>query len=263
MEIPIDWTQFNTQLLVGLVLMLIGGVVVYFKSDRFRSWFSRIMRVLAKKFRWALGQWKVILLLSTIALVDIVLAQTFGILLLVFIAIANLFCGAITLKLLSPSGTVSKMESAYRGSNAYFVPLPIRPGIGNGLIRNRYLGFPTGSVELAGKQFEFSDDPLFFDTNGLLRYSRTRDDGSIEVDFHLDEAIPNVKNVHVLINSGNSRQAYYSQAIGGIMLLFIDVPPITVDFILGKNVREWCIGNPGDFVREVSSEKVQNAWKGT
>jgi uncharacterized membrane protein len=262
-DLSIDWTQFITDLLVGLVLMLIAGIVAYVKSDRFRSWASRIMQLIAMKLRWAIRQWKVILLLSIIGVVDYVVAQAFGVWLFAFIAIANLLGGVISLMLLSPSEISSKKKITFQAGNSYFVPLPIRPSIGNGLIRNRYLDFPTGSVILAGKLFEFMDEALLFDTNGQLRYSRKRDDGSIEVDFQIDEAIHNVKAVHILINSGNSRQVYYSQAIGGIILLFKDVPPFTVDFILGNNIREWCIGNPGDFVREVSSDKVQNAWSGT
>jgi hypothetical protein len=46
-------------------------------------------------------------------------------------------------------------------------------------------------------------------------------------------------------------------------LVFKEAPPIDVELELGKNIREWCPGNSGDYIRETSSpETITEAWTG-
>lgn len=66
-----------------------------------------------------------------------------------------------------------------------------------------------------------------------------------------------------MINSGNSKNIYANKSIGRIRLVFKEAPPIDVELVLGKNIREWCPGNSGDYVREASSpETITEVWVG-
>lgn len=57
--------------------------------------------------------------------------------------------------------------------------------------------------------------------------------------------------------------SYANKGIGEIKLVFKDAPPIDIELVLGKNIREWCPGNSGDFIRETSSsELVTGVWTG-
>jgi hypothetical protein len=144
-----------------------------------------------------------------------------------------------------------------------FLPIPLNPGIGNSYLRDRYIAPPFGDVVLGGAQFQFKADSLIFDTNKQIRNSLPRNDGGKEIDFQLPKPENQVKSVYFLINSGNSKSVYANEGIGEIRLLFKDAPPIVVELVLGQNIREWCPGNPGDYVREASSPTIiMDAWKG-
>ena len=65
-----------------------------------------------------------------------------------------------------------------------------------------------------------------------------------------------------VLQSASKRQSD-KVVIGEIRLIFRDAPPICVELILGQNIREWCPGNPGDFVRDAPSPTItMDAWTG-
>jgi hypothetical protein len=143
-----------------------------------------------------------------------------------------------------------------------FTPIPLFPGIGNAHLRNLYLTPPIGDIYLNSIPFQIPLDAIIFDTNAQIRYSFPREDGSTEIELRLSTAVANVKKVHVLINSGNSKNVYANQKIGEIRLLFSKVHPMSTDLILGYNIREWAVGNQGDYVRELSAPTTRMAWQG-
>ena len=148
------------------------------------------------------------------------------------------------------------------GTPSTFNPISLVPGIGNSYLGRLYLNPPTGDIQLDGVQFHLSPDSLIFDTNEQPRYYLTRQDGGKEIEIQLNEPIANVKKVHFLINSGNSKSVYAGRKIGEISLRFGNVHPFTIDLILGHNIREWAVGNQGDLVREFADSSVQQAWQG-
>ena len=165
---------------------------------------------------------------------------------------------------LSSRGKFSLLRK-WGGANknrAVFLPIPLRPGIGNTYLKYRYIDPPTGDVVLNGVRFLLAPDMLIFDTSGQISSYLPRNDGGKEVDFRLPEPAIGVKSVYLLINSGNSKNIYANETIGKIRLIFKDAPPIVVELVLGQNIREWCPGNSGEFVRETSSLSITNVWTG-
>lgn len=144
-----------------------------------------------------------------------------------------------------------------------FVPLSLPTGIGNSYFETRFINPPSGNIILGGVKFQLEPKSLVFDTNEQIRYLTPRDDGSKEVDFRLPRPINQIRSTYFLINSGNSKNLYNNEKIGEIRLIFKDAPPIVTELVLGYNIREWCPGNPGDFVRETSSpDVIADVWKG-
>lgn len=143
-----------------------------------------------------------------------------------------------------------------------FLPLSM-PGMGNSYLKSRYIGLPSGDVIWGGAQFQLKPDSLIFDTGQHIGYFTPRKDGVKEIDCQLRESVNRVKTIHFLINSGNSKSIYADESIGEIRLIFKDAPPICVELILGQNIREWCPGHHGDFVRDASSPTLtKGAWTG-
>lgn len=165
---------------------------------------------------------------------------------------------------LSSRGKFSILRKRGRANEnrAVFLPIPLRPGIGNTYLKDRYINPPTGDVVLNGVRFLLEPDMLIFDTSKPISSYTPRNDGGKEVDFRLPEPASGVKSVHLLINSGNSKNVYANESIGKIRLIFRDAPPIVVEIVLGQNIREWCPGNTGEFVRETSGSSTTNVWTG-
>ena len=143
-----------------------------------------------------------------------------------------------------------------------YMPIRLQPGIGNAYLRNLYLNLPVSDSRLNNIPFLITRKTLYFDTNEQIRYYLPRQDGGKEIELQLTEPIANVKKVHFLINSGNSKSVYAGRKIGEISLRFGNVHPFTIDLILGHNIREWAVGNQGDLVREFADSSVQQAWQG-
>ncbi len=148
------------------------------------------------------------------------------------------------------------------GDSILFTPIPLFPGIGNAYLHDLFLNPPIGDVQLNSIPFQIPPGALFFDTNAQIRYYFPQADGSKVVDLRPSIPIANIKKVHFLINSGNSKRVYANQKIGEIRLLFNNIHPMSTDLVLGYNIREWAVGNQGDYIRELSAPSVQMAWQG-
>jgi hypothetical protein len=145
-----------------------------------------------------------------------------------------------------------------------FLSIPLPPGTANDYLKDRYLDLPSKILTPNGVEFQLGPDALILDTNKTIRSTFPKDDGSIEFGFSLHEPIKGIKAVYFLINSGNSRSIYNSFKVGKVKLIFKDAPPINTKLILGQNIREWCIANPGDLIREVLDHTANEvAWRGT
>ena len=90
----------------------------------------------------------------------------------------------------------------------------------------------------------------------------------------LSQPVSGVQAVHFLINSGDGRKKYFDREIGSMNFIFEqdDLPQPRFPIILGKNVREWAIGNyvsisetdprPEPLVASVESKSSHEAWRG-
>ena len=144
-----------------------------------------------------------------------------------------------------------------------FLSIPIPVGLGNQYFGRYYIDPPVGNnVKLEGVEFQLSPRSFVFDTNEGIHLYFPREDGSREINLKLEEPVRFVKSVYVLINSGNSKGFYKSRTVGAIELIFKDAPPVNTALKLGKNIREWCVGAPGDLVRETSDTLSKCVWKG-
>jgi hypothetical protein len=160
----------------------------------------------------------------------------------------------------SPIPTQKKNRFIETKSKFLSVPLA---GIGNAYLRERYLDLPSEIVMPNKVEFKIESNSPILDTANVIRVVLPRNDGFDEFGFNPGK-IQKIKVAHFLINSGNSLKSYRGMKVGEIKLVFKDAPPIVTELVLGKNIREWCIGNPGDLVRDVSDhESNQVAWKGT
>jgi hypothetical protein len=153
---------------------------------------------------------------------------------------------------------------AFAQAKPAFAAAPLGPGSGNSYLAARYIDPPAGTpAVLNGIEFELKPDCLVADTNETIRHTTKREDGWTEFELPLSKPVANVTAVHFLINSGNSLQIYDLFTVGDITLHFKDAPPIRTPLILGRNIREWCVGNPGALVRELADRKVSTlAWSG-
>lgn len=146
------------------------------------------------------------------------------------------------------------------GKKSSFNPIPIPPGLGNSYFRELYVEAPPDP--LGEPRMVLNRDSLVYDTNRQTRYYLPRNGGK-EVDLLLPKPVSHVRNVYVLINSGNSQEIYEGDQIGEIGLIFKEAPPIRVPLILGDNIREWSPGNPGKYVRTAISTTISKVWDDT
>jgi len=89
--------------------------------------------------------------------------------------------------------------------------------------------------------------------------------------LNLSQPISGVHAVHFLINSGDGRKKYLNREIGTINLLF-EQSSIPHPVVLGKNIREWAIGNfvniseadrrPEPLIDTVEIKSSREVWRG-
>lgn len=256
-----DWSQFIPSLIVGLIvgllLLAVGGGIAYLRSDRFKKWLNRLLNTIMRTLKWLIAKWRFILLYSVVVVWGAVVFHIYAdwkilAFSLVFYAVGFLSWG------LSIGRPIS-----FGRSKTKYLPIPLVPGIGNSHLKSRYIAPPAGDALLGKARFLLESKDLIFDTNEQIRYYTPRNDGGKEIDLQLPKPQNQVKSAYFLINSGNSKSIYAHQSIGEIRLVFKDAPPIIVELVLGENIREWCPGNLGDFVREASSPMLtKDAWTG-
>jgi hypothetical protein len=146
-----------------------------------------------------------------------------------------------------------------------FVSIPIPASIANDYLKDRFPDLPAHVVTPDDDKVKFQLDPDAFilDTNKTIYDVLPRDHRWEEFGFSLRKPRSHIKSVCFLISSGNSLKMYQSFRLGQISLVFKDAPPIITDLVLGQNIREGCIGNPGSLVREVSDHVTNKpAWRG-
>ena len=261
-----NWSQFIPSLIntvIGVLLTLIvGGAIAYLKSNRFKKWFNQLLTKMTLALKWLISKWQLIVLHSFVVILGMVIFRIYSdwrILAFSFICyVVGLLSWGFYI-----GHPISFSRSKSTESKTKFLPISLFPGIGNAYFKSRYVAPPSGDVFLGNAQFRLEPDALIFDTSEPIRDCLPRNDGGKEIDFHLPKPQNQVKSLYFLINSGNSKINYAHQSIGEIRLVFKDAPPIVVKLVLGDNLREWCPGNSGDFVREASSSMItMDAWTG-
>lgn len=261
-----NWSQFVPDLIVAFVgaffVLVVGGVVAYLRSDKFKKWFDRLLNKMILASKWLIAKWHLVVLHSLVVILGIVVFRIYEDWRIPVFSIVCYVVGLLTWGL-SIGRPLSFGMSKSTASKTEYLPISLVPGVGNSYLKGRYIAPPSGDVFLGKAQFRLEADALVFDTNEHIRHYTPRNDGSKEIDFQLPKQQDRVKAVYFLINSGNSKSLYAHQEIGGIRLVFKDAPPIVVGLVLGENIREWCPGNPGDFVREASSPMItMDVWTG-
>jgi len=260
-----NWTQFILDLIVkyiGVLGVALVGVVAYLRSDKFKKWFGRLLNKMMLASKWLIVKWHLVILNSIVVILGIVVFRNYT-----DWRILAFSLGCYVVGLLSWGLTIGRPISFGRRRSAEsktnYLPISLSPGIGNSYLKNRYIAPPYGVVFLGKAQFRLDPNALIFDTNEQIHYCTLRNDGGKEIDLQLPQPQNQVKSAYFLINSDNSKSIYAHKYIGEIRLIFKDAPPIVVELVLGENIREWCLGNPGDYVREASSPMItMDAWTG-
>jgi hypothetical protein len=263
----IDWSQFIPDLIIAFIGVLIAsifaGKIVYFKSERFKTWLNKLPTKFVFGLKWLFERWYFFLPFSIVIILGAIAFRTYGDWKITAFSLICYAIGLFSWWLPKSRQTLFRRNSKNNTIETKFLPISLSAGIGNSYLKNRYIEPPVGDVVLGGVQFLLKQDSLVFDTNEQIRYYLPHDDGSKEIEFQLPESVNRVKSVHFLINSGNSKTTYANKKIGKIRLVFKEAPPIDVELILGENIREWCPGNSGEYIRETSSPAtVVGVWAG-
>ncbi len=261
-----NWSQFIPDLIVALAAVLfalvVGGGVAYLKSNKFKKWFDRLLKEIVLASKWVVAKWHLIVLHSLVVIWGTVVLRIYADWKILAFSLVCYMLGLLSWGLFI-GRPISFSRSKSTESKTKYLPISLIRSIGNSYLKSRYIAPPSGDVFLGKAQFRLEPDALIFDTNQQIRYCTPRKDGGKEIDLPLPEPQNQVKSAYFLINSSNSKSIYKYQHIGEIMLVFKDAPPIVIELVLGDNIREWCPGNPGDFVREASSPMItMDAWTG-
>jgi len=235
-------------------------IFAYSKSKRFRGWLKQASSQLRLAAKWLVRKWRFIVFFSFLIFLEVTILYVYADWKIVALSLAHLVIAGFGCRLLAKQHHALKNKKSE--SQSRFIPVPIPPGVGNKYFGKFYIDSPSGDVLLGGVEFQLQPKSLVFDTSGQIRQYSPRDDGCKEVRFVLSEPAKSIKSVHFLINSSNSKSFYRSEKVGEIKLIFKDAPPITTELILGKNLREWCIGATGNLVRELSEPLSKVVWQG-
>ena len=262
----IDWSQFVPDILAGivvaLILAIVGVVIAYFRSEKFKNWLNKLFNKASFALKWFIGKWRFILLFCVVTVLEMIIYRIYADWKIVTLSLICYATGVFSYRWLVSRPFPIK-ENKFVESKSKLLPISLPSRIGNSYFENRYIDPPLGYVVLGGVEFRLLPKSLIFDTNEHIHYFLLRDDGSKEVEFGLPDAVNHIKSAYFLINSGNSKSIYKNQKIGEVVLLFKDAPPLVTELVLGQNIREWCPGNPGDYVRETSSPLVvMGVWTG-
>ncbi len=140
-------------------------------------------------------------------------------------------------------------------ATATLVPLAVEPiplaSIVNGPLTNDYAAPPIGRVELGGVTFDL--DGRAFHSQAAPAPNNGYPDRA-----GLDLALVGVERVFVLITAGDAFTRWAGERVGQIVLTFDGADPVTVDLVLGENLREW---HPADNVVS-TAPGVTEVWTG-
>jgi hypothetical protein len=254
------WSQLLVQILGGLIVAALVGIFVYLRSEKFKNWIIRLFHRLKILVLWLLKRWRIILIIFLLFTLEVSLFYFYSDWKIVIFSLIYLTIIILIYSVMVKRPILSRTRNENNLSK--FLPIRIPPSVGNKQMDNLYLDYPTGKIILGEVEFLLEPKSLVFDTSSHIRYLSIRDDGCKVINFSLYEPVKSVISVHVLLNSGNSKSFYTSEKIGEINLQFKDAPPITTNLILGKNLREWCVGSSGDLVRKSTDRFTKVVWKG-
>jgi len=178
---------------------------------------------------------------------------------------------------------VGRYEDALRELLVKGLGLPLDDGIPNHIARPiQFAHIPLVESGLANADLSIYKNPPFGDCmwfgisfrvrNARISMADTFDSQSKLL--KLSQPVSGVQAVHFLINSGDGRKKYLNREIGSINFIFEqdNLPQSRCPIILGKNVREWAIGNyvtisetdrrPEPLVESVESKSSREVWRG-
>ncbi len=262
-----DWSQFIPDLIIviigTIITAILAGSITYFKIEKVNKWFNKLPKAGGRGAKWLVEKWYLVLPLCTVILLSAIAFRLYGDWKLVTFSLASYIIGLLSWVLFSSRQKLLEKKQATSVVTPKFLPIPISAGFGNSYLKNRYIKPPVGDVILGGVQFRLEKDSMIFDTNESIHYYLPLDDGGKQVDFQLSQSVNRVKSVYLLINSGNSKNIYANRSIGRIRLVFKEAPSIDIELELGENIREWCPGNSGEYIRETSRpETITDVWTG-
>jgi hypothetical protein len=258
-----DWSQFIPDLISsvigGLLVIGLAGALAYFRSAKFKDWFNKLPNYLSRIVKWLFGKWYFVLPFCIFVLLVAIGYRHIQDWNIVFFAITSYALGLLSWVFFENRRNLFQKNKSRDEEINRFLPIPIESGFGNDYPNDRYINPPIGNKLLNGIPFELK---FLFDTKKSLTFTHLND-GSRQIEFKLPNPVKHVKSVYILINSGNSKSDYKNRIVGRIRLVFKDAPPIDVELVLGRNIRDWCPGNPGNYVRETSSSDIGNdVWTG-
>jgi len=250
-----NWSQFIPDLLVSIIgvclTFLLAGIIAYIRSKRFRKFIENLVIKVKIPINILEKSWKLVVIGLSSLLLLIILRNILFIIIGLLLFILGLLLGQV----------VTVKNFIRRKKN--YVQIKLFPGIGNSKLSKNYITPPEGRVVMGGIPFTFAKEEIVFDTSESKGITSVYDDGSEEVEIKLETPLSKIRNLYFLINSGNSNSLYKGRIIGEIRLIFKDAPIIKESLILGNNIREWCPGNRGDYVREASNPKLHmSVWNG-
>ncbi len=257
-----DWSQFIPDLIISILVLFITGAVAYIKSAKFKNWLKNLLARFVLALKWIGGKWPLLVKVFILITLGGVIYLIYSDWKIIVLSIIFYLIGLLGWGLSNKNKLIPGQKRRTDVVKTKFLPMPIPAGIGNSYLRSRYINPPSGNIDLGEAQFHFEPNSLIFDTNENITYYLPLSDNGKQVDLQLHIPVNKVKAVYFLINSGNSKIEYENTSIGKIALIFKEAPPINVELILGQNIREWCLGNPGNYVRETTSSTIDRVWTG-
>jgi hypothetical protein len=123
--------------------------------------------------------------------------------------------------------------------------------IANVLLKDDYAEPPRGETILGEVPFSLGD-------RAFKSQAEPAPNNTYPTRAALALNVPRAEQVQVLITAGNAFTRWRGKAMGRITLQFDSAPPLTVELVPGKNLREWHAAN--NVVSTVSD--VTEVWRG-
>lgn len=140
-------------------------------------------------------------------------------------------------------------------------PYGFRPvwigGFTNDVLEGIYYGLIPGRLLMGGVFFEIPIGDVSRNKFNMINWGCTRDET-----IRLPQGVSGVRAVYVLINSNNTFERDRGKLIGKIELQFDAANTVSVNLVVGENIREWCIGHPGTLATVTDRNSVE-VWRGS